>query len=329
MPQATGAKSRVIAVTETTFNTVPGVVDAERLHIRTFTVEPDVPREQDPTISGFRGQPRGVLGRNNVTGNVQVTLAPESIGIWLKHLIGTPTTTGAGPYTHTFQVGEVALALPAGITFEQDFGAAIAVPGRYLRYSGCRINQGTFQFSSANALQTASFDLLGTSFDNTAVASIDDTPTDPGHAGWGLGNVSLTLDGGATQVCLESLDMVWNNDLDADLFCINNGGTRHDLPEGFAIVTGSGVAQFDTPALLNKAWNDEDLALQVTLSRGDGLGTAGNESLVITIPLSSMDKFGVPINGPRGLKQNFNWVAHRGVGELGITAVLKNARATI
>jgi hypothetical protein len=319
MPQASGAKSRVIGITETTYNTVPGVPDGELLNFQSFNVVPSAERGQDPTISGYRGQPRGVLGRQNVAGSVVVTVAPQSIGWWLKHLIGAPTVAGTGPYTHSFAYGD-ANPLPAGITFETDYSAAITGAGRYLVQSGCRINQATFAFQTGTPFQTATFEILGASFDADNVG---------GHSGWGVSNITMELDDGATEVCIETLNVVFGNDLDDSLFCVSAGGVRHGLPEGFAIVTGNGAALFDTAALMNKALADADLKVVVTLSRGDGLGTAGNESLVLTIPLSSLDQTAPPIEGPRGLRLPFNFVAHRGTGELGVTAVLKNARATV
>ncbi|MXV11634.1 hypothetical protein DYQ93_11445 [Xanthomonas sp. LMG 8992] len=312
-------------MTETTFNTPPASPDAELIYKQTFTLKPSAAREQDPTLSGFRGQARGTLGRSEVAGAAQVSLAPQSIGIWLKHLIGIPTTTGTGPYTHVFALPST---LPPGLTFEVDYSSRIAVPGRYVRYHGCRISQAQFSFATQGT-PSATFDIVGVRADASATASLDATPTDYGHAAWGVANLALVLDGGATETCLESLSLTWSNDLDTDLYCINNGGKRHDLPEGFAIVTGNGVAQFDTPALMNKALNDQDLALRITLSRGDGLGSVGNESLVINVPLSTIDQTAPEITGPRGLKMPFNLIAHRSGGELGVSATLKAARATI
>lgn len=326
MPQATGAKARLIAVAETTYNVLPVTPDAELIYAQSYNLRPNATREQDPTLSGYRGQMRGTLGRVDVSGSATVSVAPQSIGFWLKHLIGTPVTTGAGPYVHTFGLPSV---LPAGVSFEIDYGPAIAAPGRYVCFHGCRINQGRFQFQTQGT-PAATFDIVGARSDATAVASIDPTPTDPGHAAWAVSNLTLQLDGGATEVCLESLDFTWSNDLDTDLYCINNGGQRHDLPEGFAILSGSFVSQFDAPALLNKALSDQDLTIEVGLKRGTGDGSAGNESLIWTIPLSTLDQTAPEVSGPRGLKAPFNFVAHRAEGaELGAKAVLKNQRATI
>lgn len=104
-------------------------------------------------------------------------------------------------------------------------------------------------FSTGSPFQQATFNLHGASLSTQPAAPIDASPTDYGHAGWGVSGVSLQLDGGATRVCVETLNVTWNNDLDTDLYCLNDGGQRHDLPEGEVLVSGDGVAQFDTPAL--------------------------------------------------------------------------------
>ncbi len=328
MPQATGAKTRLIGVAETTYNVLPAAPDAELLYTQNHSIKPSASREQDPTLSGYRGQQRGTLGRVEVAGSVTVSVAPQSLAFLLKHLIGMPVTTGAspGPYTHTFGLPSV---LPPGISFEVDYGPAISTPGRYVRYHGCRISQGRFQFQTQGT-PSATFDVVGARADATATESFDLTPTDPGHAAFAVADMSLVVDGGDTLACLESLDLTWSNDLDTDLWCINNGGQRHDLPEGFAIVTGNLVSQFDTPALLNKALNDQDIALAITLKRGTGDGSEGNESLVWNIPLGTLDQTAPEVSGPRGLKAPFNFIAHRAANaELGVTCVLKNQRATI
>lgn len=330
MPQATGALTKILGVTQTAFKEEPVAPDAEVLYVRTFELTDNQPLEQDPTLAGgLRGALRGQKSRIDASGSAVVSMAP-SIAFWLKHLIGAPTTTGAGPYTHTFLVGPGANAMPPAALFERDFSDRIATPGRYVRDQDVRIESATFAFSTASAFQQATFNLRGASLKSTPATPIDATPTDHGHAAWGIANLSLLLDAGATEVCVETLNFTWNNDLDTDLYCINDGGQRHDLPEGQVLITGDGVAQFDTPVLLAKAMADEDLALQITLTRGDGLGSTGNESLVITIPLSVITAPTPAITGPRGLKQNFSFSAFRSSGvEIGVTAVLKAARATV
>ncbi len=329
MGNATGALTRIAAFTETDYDTPPVVPDGRLIAVQSFGLRAAEARETDPTLSGFRGQSRSTAGRRDVSGTILVSIAPQTIGLWLAHVIGRPVTTGAGPYTHTFAVDpNGAGALPAGLMFETDYGAGITAPGRYVRYNGVRINQGTFQFPSSGP-PTLSMDALGANFSAAATTPLDATLTDAGHSAWSAKQIALEFDDGALSVCMESLSVVMGNDLDADRWCVGNGGTRHDLPEGSFIVTGQAVQFFDTPALMNKALSDADAKIKVTLTRGTGLGTAGNESLVITIPLAVFEANTPAVDGPKGLKLQANFTAHRGVGEIGVTAVLKNALATV
>lgn len=329
MGNATGALSKIAAFTETTYNTTPGTPDGRRLAVQSLALAANEARDNDPTLSGFRGQVRSTAGKRDVSGQAQISVAPESIGFWLAHLIGKPAVTGSGPYTHSFAVDPTgAGALPVGMLVEVDYGAGITAPGRYIRYSGVRVNQAVLKLPNSG-FPSMQIDLLGADFDAEATSALDATLTDTGHSAWSAKQIVLELDDGATAVCFESLDVTFGNDLDADRYCVGNGGVRHDLPEGFAILSGQGVIYFDTAALMNKALADLDAKIKITLSRGDGLGTAGNESLVITIPLAVFAANTPPIDGPKGLKMQANFTAHRSTGELGLTAVLKNALAVV
>lgn len=331
MPQATGALTKLLGVTQSAFKEVPASPDAEILYVRTYDYAANQPLENDPTLAGgLRGNLRGERGRVDGSGSAVVTLG-TSIGFWLKHLVGAPTTVGAAtPYTHTFQVGGGANAIPPALLIERDYSSRIATPGRYERDMDMRIESATFAFSTGSPFQQATFNLRGASLSTQPGAPVDASPTDYGHSGWGVSGLTLELDGGATQVCVETLNVTWNNDLDTDLYCLNDGGQRHDLPEGQVLVSGDGVAQFDTPALRTKALAGTDLALKVTLKRGTGAGTAGNEQLELTIPVSVIEAPAAPISGPRGLKQNFTFQAYRATGaELAVTWVLKSPRAVI
>lgn len=330
MSQATGATSRILGWDEATYNTTPATPTATVLHVQNFNPKLDEARDADPTLSGYRGQPRSTAGRRDISGQALVTMAPESIGFWLKHLIGTPTDTGAGPYTHTFQpAASGANALPPGIGFEVDYSSRISTPGRYLVYSGCRIAKGTFTFPT-QGVPTLQLDIKGADLDANNADTLDASPTDNGHAAWGVKQITVVWDDGAQSVCAESLSVTYDNDLDDGQFCIGNGAVRHALPEGFALVSIQGVAFFDTADLMNAALNDADVKVVITLSKGDGLGTAGNESLVLTLPKLALAATTPAIDGPKGLKLNFSGNAFAPSGaELGVTAVLKNALATV
>lgn len=329
MADVRGSNVRITAVPETAYKT-PGT-DGERIYFTQFSVTPDQQRENSQTLAGFRGQARSVEGNRNVQGQIGYEMAPESIGLLLKHLIGAPTTTGASaPYTHTFQVGASgANALPIGLTFEEDFGTAIASASRYLQLRGCRFNSGTFTFSPSG-FQTLQIDVLGADWLKTNT-TLDGTPTDNGHIPFTSTELAVRLgpSGSPKMVCFNQLTLNWANDLDADKFCISGGGVRDGLPEGFAIVGGSITAFFDHEDVIDTLLSGTDTELQVTLSRGTGLGTAGNEKLTITIPNLVFARTGPTIDGPRGLRLQANFSVHRTTGELGVTFTLLSPIATI
>ena len=328
---ATGALTRFTGFTQSAFGAVPDPAGGEVLYLTALSFGGDPTLEPDPTLgSGYRGEQKGDEGRFDPTGTATAVIG-TSIGFWLKHLIGTPVTTGApGAYTHTFAVGDGAQAIPPALLIERDFGSRIAGAGRIARDQDIRIGSAAFAFTTGGPHQTVNFNLVGATKVELPDEVLDDTPEDYGHKAFTLAGLELVLDEGATQVCVETLNLNWDNDLDTDLFCLNNGGQRHDLPEGQVRISGDGVAQFDTAALLVKAKADQSLALRIRFRRGTGAGTLGNEELTINVPLSALVAPVPGVTGPRGLKQNFNFRAYRPEnGEVGVTVVLKSPRAII
>lgn len=328
MADVRGTLTRVLGYAETAFKT-PGA-EGFVLPLTQFTPQPRQPRIQSQTLTGRRGTTRSAAGLKSVEGQWSYEVAPESVGIVLRHLVGNPTTTGASaPYTHVFQHAiSGANALPPGLTLEQDFGAGtIASAARILRMLGCRINQGTLTLTP-QGFQTMNLDILGSDW-LQATTLLDATPTDVGHTGFEAPNVSITIGSPAKDICLNQLTLTIGNDLDPDKYCITGGGVRDGLTEGFAMVSGQITAFFDHEDVINTVLSGADTSMTITISRGTGLGTAGNESLVIAIPALVFEAAGAPINGPRGQRIQANFMAHRvGAAELGITYTLKNAVAS-
>lgn len=328
MPHIRGSAVGIQFVPETTFKT-PGTV-GERMQLVSCGVVPSEERVRSQTLSGLRGLARSVTGARSVAGPIQYELAPEDVGLILKHLIGAPTTSGAGPYTHVFQPATSgANALPVGFAIQYDYGSGFAGSARYLRLLGNRINQGTFNFTP-NGVQTLQLDVIGSDFAQSAT-DLDSTPVLLGHTNWDKSNLSVVVGGGSPlDLCFASLSLTYGNDLDPENYCISGGGVRDSLPEGFALVSGQGVLLLDDEDVINTVLSGNDTELAITLSRGDGLGSAGNESLVIALGDIVFNKTAPAIEGPRGLRVPVTFEAHRvGTGEIDCTATLKNAVATI
>lgn len=57
--------------------------------------------------AGRRIQSRFAQGTQRVTGDVTLELSPQGMGLLFKHIFGGVSTTGAGPYVHTFTPGDL------------------------------------------------------------------------------------------------------------------------------------------------------------------------------------------------------------------------------
>ena len=320
--QVRGTEVLTAIYSEDTFNAVPATPDGKRIYPTSFSLKTQQARTPSNTLAGTRARREGFLDNETVTGTLQAEIAPEWFGLILKHAIGTVTTTGAGPYTHTFAIG----ALPAGILFEVDHSATITGSGRYLRHSGSRINSLVMDFAQ-NGPATFSADILGA---HTApyAAPLDATITDYGHNGFS-GFEALITEGGSTLAVCKSIKVTINNNLDGDGYVIGGGGQRVQMAEGYVDVMASGSFLFTDAALMNKALAGTETSLVITLTRGSGAGTAGNEKLTITIPQGKYDKTNPEITGPAGVLVDLSLGAYLKGSTLPIAAELKNALSTL
>ena len=331
MNQIRGASTRLTAYTEDTFATAPAVPSGLVLPFTQDNVKPSQNRDQDETIDGYRGMTRSVGGDIDVSGNVQCNMAPQSIGMWLKHLFGAPTTTtnANGTYTHEFiPAFGGANALPEGLLLERDYGASMTAAKRFLQFLGCRINQGQFQFGSSGFGQ-AQFDVMGAKY-QYAAAALDATPDDNGHSAFRMLSQTLTFNGGAPipmQVVKHTFTA--NNNLDGATYVIGSNGQRGGLTEGKLAISGSIDTLLVDDGLISLQVGDTDTSLQQVFTSGDGSGSAGNEQLTLDIPALVFAVDAAVVNGPKGLHLTGSYTAHRTAGEIGVKFTLLSPLATI
>lgn len=315
-----GSDAKIGLYNETTYATAPGSPDGRLCYFTEFSLSPSRENVTSNIISADRNRAQPGAGNWDVSGNINIEAAPQSVGFWLKHLLGTPTTTGASaPYTHTFRPG----TLPVGFVAEVDWSSAIA--SKVHQYLGCRITQAGISVPQSGFV-TMSSSVAASKFAVTA-APLDATLTDPGHTGWSAADAVVKIAG--TQSCLvKSANINVNNNMQTDRYTLCGGGTRYDMPEGFADVTGDITAIFDTGThtLIENAVARTDTTLEILLTFGTGAGTAGNEQLSIKLDHAMIALRGVPINSPAGIELTFNFNAFKsGATDKGLIVVLKNA----
>jgi hypothetical protein len=291
MPQATGTNAKVIYDVETTFGVTPATPASVVLPIVSEAMAEKRNLIKTNVIRGNRNQTMPKRGNKDVGGSITTELNPF-MGKLFKHLLGSNTTTGTGPYVHTMKVG----ALPTSLCIEKQF-SDLATP-QYFLYNGCRINKASFDFGTEGVIPLV-FDFIGKK-ETMSTASFHASPVDYGHIPFDMFEASIQ-EGGAAIASVSHIKLDIENQLDNGIYVIGGNGERRAIPEGSTLVSGTVTALFEDVALLNKAINYTESSLQVTLSRGNGLGSAGNESLDILLPEIIYGKASPLVSGPKGV----------------------------
>ncbi len=322
MSQATGANAQVIIQDELTFGVTNPTPDAQKLYILSESLSQKRTLNKSNVIRGNRNPVKPTRGNKDVSGSIPTELSPY-MGTPLKHLFGSVVTTGAGPNkTHT---GKIA-ALPVGLSIEKGF-MDLATPQFFL-YNGCRINKGSFQFGPSGVVPMT-LDFLGKKRAASG-ASFDATPQDLGHLAWDMFEASIQEGGSAIAVVADAtLEM--ENQLDGGIYVIGGGGERHSIPEGSTLVSGKLTALFEDMALLTKAIAGTETSIKITLQRGSGDGTAGNEYLELLYPEMIYEENDPLITGSKGILIELPFAAYydNGAEQSAAQFVLKNTQATL
>lgn len=320
MAQAKGSNSKLIFDQETNFGTTPASPAAQVAYFENEGFAQTIEQIESSIIRGNRNPTAPLMGNRRVSGSVATELAPIGQAIWFKHLMGSVTTTGAGPYSHVFKVG----VLPVGLCFEKQFLDLT----KYVLYNGVRVASASFDFSPAGKV-AASYSFVGQK-ETVSGASFDATPVDLGHSPF-QGFQAAIEEGGATIGVVTAAKLEINNDIQSDQYVIGGGGYVYGLPEGIVKVSGSLTALFDSMALYDKAVAGTESSLKLTLSKGDGLGSAGNESLEFFVPELRFQATTPTIKDSKGLLIELPFTAYldNAASATALQITLKNSQATI
>lgn len=322
MPQARGTETTVALIEESAYGVTPGSPVGTKFYVVSSALRASQNLIRSNTLTATRARAKPSRGNISVAGQIQTEISAENIGTILKHAMGGVTTTGAGPYTHTYALG----SLPVGMQIEHDHGSAISGAGRYELFSGVRVASMTIDLPT-EGMATIGFDLRGAGSELTS-SPADATLTDNGHTPFSSFEAVL-LEGGSSIATVTQVNLQLSNELDESLYAIGGGGRRRALTEGFSTVTGTITAMFESAALLNKAINGTTSSLRMTLSRGTGNGSAGNEFVEFFVESLLYQRTSPGIDGPQGLMLELPFESFLVGGNPGFSAVVKNAVATV
>ena len=171
MARAYGYNAQLLFAYESTYGTPP----ASDAYFKLPFNNCDLGGEQgliEDDVLGLGRDPRApTYDLKRIAGQVEVPLDDTNIGYWLKLLLGAPTTTGVGPYTHTFVSGK-ALASMESAAIELGFSE---IP-RYYLCDGVRADAMTIRVQRSGKM-TAVITLVGQDEVDSATA-VDATPNE-------------------------------------------------------------------------------------------------------------------------------------------------------
>lgn len=322
MPQAKGALGRIIIQEEDNgYGVDPVAPDAQVAHFESCGLKMSRGQDQSQTIRGNRNPTRSARGNTDVAGPLAMELQAY-IGRLLKAALGTVATSGVGPYTHLFTIGS---ALPS-LMIEQGF----ADLGHYFKYNGCKVGKLTFNVTPSG-FQKISFDFNGAK-ETVSGASFDAAATDLGKQSFDGFSLATIEEGGVAIGDVVGIDgLTIDNDLDLEGYNVGSQGVRSDIPEGLVKVSGTLKARFKDLILYNKAVNGDESSIKIGYALGDGLGSAGNESIELYLPELTYSPNAPVISGPKGVVVELPFEAYYDDSAEGsaIQITLKNPQSAI
>ncbi len=293
MTQATGAKSKLILGFESTFKT--NASEGFVMPFSTNNVKSDRAKNASSVIRGDLNPAEPFDGNVSVTGTIAVPVDSRALWFWLKAAFGDPVTAGAGPYTHTFKLGNDRPFL----TLEKQF-TDLDTP-QYFTYNGCKVS--TFGFSiGGDGELLVNIGIVGAR-ETIGTTSFHASPTGAGLSK--LQNFQASLfEGGAPLAKSTNCDFDINFNVDQNQYVIGGGGELGGIPDGVAAVSGNLNTVFEDVALLNKAMNATESSIEMVIQ------SSADSSLTVTFPEVQYARNSPTVDGPQGIQVQLPFQAY-------------------
>ena len=271
MPQARGFFEKLLMVFESTYNTTPSISPGDMVLVpfnRNNNLGSDENMiDAETIIPGKRYETEPIFGNISVAGGFTVPMDVRYIGYWLKLLLGAPVTSGAGPYTHTFEPSSDS----PSVTLESGFTDI----SRFHVFNGIKVNRFSATFEVDTEL-TAEIDLLGGKELASSGTTLDASPVEQTITRFNAKNVTLKEAGSPLAIC-KSVTVNIDQGLADDVFTLNSGGFRYSLPEGKMMISGTANLLFLDSTYPDKAIAGTETSLEIEC-------TQGAHTLTITLP---------------------------------------------
>jgi hypothetical protein len=307
MARAQGSRAQALLAYETVYGTPPAT-GYQRIPFASSGLGAVQPLLDSELLGNGRDPFAPVKDAIDVDGDMVVPVCANSMGYWLKGLLGDPVTTGTGPYTHTFVSGADALPSMAIEIGHPD------VPF-YSMYSGVKANEMDINMQR-KGLITATLGLIAQGEANDT-SSGGGSPATPTLQRFGSFNGSVQRNG-TDLGNIVSASLKYSNTLDR-VETLRDDGQIEGLDEGVSSLGGQLVARFDGSALYDQAIDGSACSLSFTYE------ISASVKLTITAHEVYLPRPRKEVSGPAGVQVTFDWQAAKSIG-LGqmMTAVLIN-----
>jgi hypothetical protein len=291
MARARGANAIMAAAFETTYGTSPTSGYKKLPFVSSALGEEQNLIESDLLGLGREPLPPSKDVANN-EGDVVVPVDLRNFGYWLKLLLGVPTTTGTGPYTHTYVSG--ALALPS-------MAIEIGLPDvpSYGMNFGVRANTMTIQMQRSGLLN-ATMGLIAQG-ETRSASSGAGTPSEAAieRFSQGLGEIKRN---GVALGNIVSAELTYSNNLEK-VEVIRPDGRIEDVEPAMVAANGNVVVRFADTTLLDQAINGAPCELSF------GWEIDADRSLLFTLHEVYLPRPKLPVSGPGGVQATFAFQA--------------------
>lgn len=293
MARAQGARAQMALGFETIYGTPPAANSFWKMPFASSSLGSEQPLLNSELLGYGRDPLAPVKDAITADGNVVVPIDARFFGIWLKMLMGDPTTTGASaPYSHEFASGNWALP-SASIELQNP-----DVPS-YRMVSGVKANTLNFQMQRSG-LVTATIECVAQG-EETANSSSAGTLEELGLTRFGSFNGEIHREG-AQLGNVVSGTVNYTNNLDR-VETIRNDGKIEGADPSIAALTGEIVVRFADTTLLDQATAGDPCELRFAYELD------ADTSLEIVAHAVYLPKPRLPIEGPGGMQATFAWQA--------------------
>lgn len=248
--------------------------------------------------------------RQTIAGNIEMELWNTDIAGLMRHMFGSVTTTGAGPYTHTYTPGDLvgkSMTIQVG---RPDTSGTV----RAFTWAGCKISNWSI---SADLGEICKLGIDIVAMSETTATALATASYDSSLAPFVFTEASVTLGGSAYPVT--SLEISGDNSL-TDRFQLGSATSREFLPNDFREYSGRLVGDFSSLTQYNLIANGTESALVATFNNG-------TQTLTITTNVR-MDGDSPSLGGPGLVELPLSFVCTSTTSDAAaITAVLVNSES--